>query len=115
MILCIEIFIALYIRDHFIRPYIGDVLVVMLVYCVIKSILNIRSVSAAFISFVFACLVETGQYFHLVEVLSLQHNKFATIVIGNSFSWEDIIAYFIGALIIFLLDRSKAEKKIDHF
>ena len=31
VIFCIEVLIALYVRDNFVRPYIGDVLVVVLV------------------------------------------------------------------------------------
>ena len=32
LIFCIEVLIALYVRDNFIRPYVGDMLVVVLVY-----------------------------------------------------------------------------------
>ena len=32
VIFCIEVLIALYVRDRFIRPYVGDMLVVVLVY-----------------------------------------------------------------------------------
>ena len=31
VIFCIEVLIALYVRDRFIRPYVGDMLVVVLV------------------------------------------------------------------------------------
>lgn len=105
LILCTEVIIALFIRDRFIRPYLGDVLVVIMVYCFVKSIFNITPIKAAVISFVFACLVEAGQYFHLVELLGLKENKFASVVIGNSFSWEDIIAYLVGAVIVVVTDR----------
>jgi len=103
-VLLIEIVIALFIRDRFIRPYLGDVLVVILVYCSIKTIINLRPFVAALISFLFACLVETGQYFNLVQILGLENNQLASIIIGNSFSWEDIVAYGAGALIIWCVD-----------
>ncbi len=31
VIFCIEVLIALYVRDNFVRPYIGDVLVVVVI------------------------------------------------------------------------------------
>lgn len=36
----IEVLIALYAHDRIIRPYIGDLLVVILIYCFVKSFLN---------------------------------------------------------------------------
>ena len=36
VIFCIEVLIALYVRDNFVRPYIGDVLVVVLVYSFVR-------------------------------------------------------------------------------
>lgn len=36
LLLCVEVLIALYVHDDFIRPYIGDVLVVGVVYCFLR-------------------------------------------------------------------------------
>ena len=36
VIFCIEVLIALYVRDRFIRPYVGDMLVVVLVYSFVR-------------------------------------------------------------------------------
>ena len=35
-----EVLIALYVRDDFIRPYVGDFLVVILVYCAGRALLK---------------------------------------------------------------------------
>jgi hypothetical protein len=43
----IEVLIALYIKDNFIRPYVGDVLVVILLYCLIKSFINTTVLTTA--------------------------------------------------------------------
>ncbi len=40
ILLVVEILIAVYVHDRFIRPYFGDVLVVILVYCFLKTFLN---------------------------------------------------------------------------
>ena len=36
ILLMIEVVIAIYVHDDFIRPYIGDVLVVAVVYCFVR-------------------------------------------------------------------------------
>ena len=41
VIFCIEVLIALYVCDNFVRPYIGDVLVVVLVYSFVLSLIHI--------------------------------------------------------------------------
>lgn len=102
---CIEVFIAVFINDAFIRPFIGDVLVVILIYCFLKAFWNINSSIAALSVFVFACTVEILQYFNLVNKLGLQNNQIATIIIGNTFDPKDIFAYAIGTVIIFILEN----------
>ncbi len=94
--LAIEIGIALYLHDAIIRPYVGDVLVVILIYCFVKSFLNVSVSKAAIGVLLFAFLIETLQYVAIVEKLRLQDNRLARTVIGTSFSWEDILAYIFG-------------------
>ncbi|MCW5910752.1 MAG: DUF2809 domain-containing protein [Cyclobacteriaceae bacterium] len=36
-----EVLIALFVHDSFIRPYVGDVLVVILIYCFVKSFIDL--------------------------------------------------------------------------
>ena len=36
VILVVEIIIGIYVRDSFVRPYMGDALVVVLIYCFIR-------------------------------------------------------------------------------
>ena len=91
-----EVCIALFVHDHFIRPYIGDVLVVILIYCSVKSFLKVSVIKAAIAVLLFAFSIETLQYLAIVEKLGLENNKIARIVIGTSFSWEDILAYIVG-------------------
>jgi len=40
LLLLAEGFIERYVHDNLIRPYVGDLLVVVLIYCLIKSFLN---------------------------------------------------------------------------
>jgi hypothetical protein len=100
-----EVLIALYVNDRIIRPYIGDVLVVILIYCAVKTFLHIPVFKAAICVWIFALLVETLQYFNFVSLLGLKHNKLANVVLGNYFAWMDIAAYTVGLLIILLAEK----------
>ncbi|MEJ2612031.1 MAG: DUF2809 domain-containing protein [Candidatus Thiodiazotropha sp.] len=96
----IEILIALYVRDAFIRPYLGDTFVVILIYCFIRIFLNTRVYSTVIAVLLFSYSVEIMQYYHLVDLLGLANYTLARIVIGTSFAWTDMVAYTAGAVII---------------
>lgn len=101
----IEVCIALFVHDNFIRPYFGDVLVVILIYCFVKSFLKISVIKAAIAVLLFAFSIETLQYLAIVEKLGLENNKIAKTVIGTSFSWEDILAYISGVMIVIVCEK----------
>ncbi len=96
----IEVFIGVFVRDRFIRPFVGDVLVVILIYCLIKSFWKIRSNIAIASVFVFACIVEGLQYLNIIDMLGIRQYKLLVIILGSSFDWHDIIAYATGAAIV---------------
>lgn len=105
IIFLVEVIIALFINDSIIRPYGGDVLVVMLMYYFVKSFFQIKPLYLAIAAVLFAYLVEFTQYLKLVEILNVQDNVILRTVIGSSFSWGDILAYTLGGLICYFLDR----------
>lgn len=100
ILLTIEVFIALFVHDNFIRPYIGDVLVVIVIYTFIRGIIRRKVKNLPIYIFLFGVLVEVLQYFRIVEILHLQNNRFFTILIGTSFDVKDIMCYFVGTLIL---------------
>ncbi|MFA0963423.1 DUF2809 domain-containing protein [Roseivirga sp. BDSF3-8] len=102
----IEVLIALYVRDAIIRPYVGDFLVVMLVYYFFRTFLTFSKVYLALATLLIAYLVEVLQYLNLLGALSLQDNKLARIVLGSSFEWIDMLAYTLGVIVVYWLDRN---------
>ena len=100
VLLLIEVLIALYIHDDFIRPYIGDVLVVMVLYCFVRIFIPTGVKLMPLYIFIFAVGVEVLQFFRLVEVLGLENNRFLRIMIGSVFDIKDIICYGVGCAII---------------
>lgn len=107
IIFFIEVLIAKFVNDAFIRPYGGDILVVILIYYFVKSFVQVKPFYLVLGVLLFAYMVEVGQYFRMVEVLGLQDCKVMRIVLGTSFSWIDILCYTIGAIICYLIDRKE--------
>ncbi len=97
----IELIIALFVRDKFIRPYFGDVLVVILLWFAIKTAFPKDRVWLTPAIFLFACAFECTQLIPLVDLLGLGGNAFFSTVMGRSFSWLDILCYGCGCLFVF--------------
>ena len=102
-----EVSIATVFKDIFwLRAYFGDVLVVILIYTFILTFLEIKNKTLLNIGvFLFACVIEFAQYFHFAEWFGLKNNKIAMIVLGNSFSWIDILCYAMGSFCIFTFHK----------
>lgn len=107
LIFVVEVIIALFVNDSVIRPYGGDVIVVILIYYFVKSFIDTKPLYLVLGVLLFAYAIEIGQYFNLVEILNMQDNKIMRVVIGSSFSWGDILAYTIGGLICYIVDIKK--------
>ena len=99
VLLLLEIFIALFMRDSFVRPFLGDFLVVILLYMIIRSFFPIGAPWLPAGVFAFSVLVEILQFFHIVDILHLSDNRFMSVLIGGVFDWKDILAYFLGCLV----------------
>jgi hypothetical protein len=104
-IFIIEVIIAIYIKDNFIRPYFGDYLVIFLVYYFLLSCINADKNKIALGVLVFAFTVEIIQYFQVLSYFNLEKNRILRIVAGNTFSFEDLIIYTIAFLTIIFFNR----------
>jgi hypothetical protein len=100
LLFLIEVFIGVFVHDGFIRPFVGDVLVVILIYCFIKSFWKMRSNVAISSVFIFACIVEGLQYLNIIDILGIRQYKLLVIILGSSFDWNDILAYATGSAIL---------------
>jgi len=112
LIFLVELFIALFVRDNFIRPYVGDILVVVLIYTFLRIIFPERPRLLPLYVFLFAAGVEALQGMRIVELLGLQNNRFFSVLIGTTFDWKDIICYGVGCVLLGLWEvwlRRKAD------
>jgi len=106
VLLLIEVFIALFVRDRFVRPYVGDMLVPVLLCCIARIFLPNRFRLLPFAVFIFCTLVETAQFFDYAALLGLAGNLFFSTLLGSTFSWADILCYGIGAVLFIMIEHS---------
>ena len=96
----VELVIALWVHDTLIRPFIGDVLVVMFLFCLLRTVIQINNQHLILGVLIFSYAVEIGQYFQLARWLGLAQYPIARIVIGSTFDGMDLLAYTLGALLL---------------
>jgi hypothetical protein len=91
-----EVAIATFFSDNFIRPVLGDFLVVILLYAALYAFLQVNRLKLTLGVLGFSYLIEVAQYFKLLAHLHLQHNYGAKLILGTTFSWSDMVAYTLG-------------------
>ncbi len=95
VVFLVEIYIALF-EQGWVRGFLGDALVVVLIYCAIKSFYDTPVVATSLAVLGFAFVVEFAQYFKLLDLLGWSDSGLARIVIGNTFHWLDLLSYVVG-------------------
>lgn len=112
-IFLVEVLIATKLKDiFFVRAYLGDVIVVMLLYTLVKSFFRVNNEKLILGILIFSCGVEFAQYFKIAEILGFRQGSLMHIVIGNSFSWIDILCYAVGCLLLYLFAIMTKDKSL---
>ena len=105
VLLICEIYIALFVKDNFIRPFGGDILVTILLCCLVRFFKPVGVKLLPLYIFVFSACVEILQYFDYVKILGLEGNKFFSVLMGTSFSCYDIVCYAAGCIVFFIFEK----------
>ncbi len=109
----IEVLIALFIHDRFVRPYVGDVLVVFVLYYLVRIIIPKGQILLPLYVFVFSAVVECLQYNNIFKIVGLENNRFLRVLIGSVFDWNDIACYAIGCGILMCFEVLLHKKDIE--
>lgn len=110
LLFTVEVLIALFVHDRFVRPYLGDYIVVFLIYCAVRTFLKASPLKIAIGVLLFAYTIEVLQYFRIVDRLGLADNRLAKTVIGYGFEWLDLLAYTLGVITILILEKLNSNK-----
>jgi uncharacterized protein DUF2809 len=111
LLFAIEVLIALFVADRFVRPYLGDVLVVILMYCFLKAFLKLPVLPVAMAVLVLSFAIEGLQFLNSAEKFDLQ-SKIARTVLGTSFAWVDLLCYSIGIGVVLTAEKYRTLKNV---
>lgn len=104
VIFSMEVLIATYLTHGFIRYTLGDYLVVILLYCFFKSFIETSSIKIALGVLIFAFVIEFLQFINLLEMLNLNNNQLAKLILGSTFHVSDLIAYTLGIITVLIVE-----------
>ena len=98
ILLGIEVLIGLFAHG-WVRSYLGDVLVVILLYTIIRTIVPRKGKWFVIptVILVFSFILEFLQLWGFCDHFGIT-NEFLRIIIGTGFSWIDIACYCIGII-----------------
>lgn len=105
ILLIIETLIAIFLKTGFIRHTLGDFLVVILLYCFLKSFINAKPLKIGVVVLCIAFIIEFLQLFELLKLLNLQNNHAAQLLLGSTFQITDLIAYVLGVLFVIFIEK----------
>jgi len=112
LLFAVEVLIALYVTDQFVRPYVGDMLVVILLYCFVRSFFQLPVVPLAGGILIFSFVMEFLQSVRLVEMLGLERSALARTLLGTWFSWYDLLSYSIGVVLVVVFEKYALKKSL---
>ncbi|MCK7591486.1 DUF2809 domain-containing protein [Subsaxibacter sp. CAU 1640] len=104
LLLITEALIAIYLKGGFIRHTFGDFLVVILMYCFVKSFFDLKPMVVAIGVLIFSFAIEFLQLTNFLKYFNLENNHIAKIIFGSTFHISDLVAYTLGILFVLLVE-----------
>jgi Protein of unknown function (DUF2809) len=100
-----------------IDKYLGDALYAILVYILLSiAWLGVAPARKALAAGVLMAAIEIFQLSYIPARMAKSGNlalKLGAIILGTSFSWYDLLAYAVGILLVFMLDRMLRQTPAD--
>lgn len=107
LLLITEILIAIFAKDEFIRPILGDSLAALFVFYVLATFVKISETKTAILALSICYFIEGLQFIHILEVFDLEKYTILKIIVGTAFSWIDMLAYTVGIITVLLIHNRK--------
>ena len=112
VLLAAEVVLALFVRDRFFRPYVGDVLAVPAVYCFLRIFLprGLPWLPAGVVLSPDWWRRDRGSSWP--DIWGWTRSPFH-ILLGSVFDWADLLCYIIGGALILLAEglRTRLSEK----
>ena len=112
--LAVEILIGRF-GHGFLRAYVGDVLVIPLIYCFVRIFYVRRCIWLPAAVGGLGILAEVLQYFNLCGLLGIPKGSLLGILLGSSADFGDIVCYAVGVALIYAAEWAlvKVRRKRD--
>ena len=91
-------------RAGWLRGFFGDVLAVVWMYCIFKTVISSRPLPLALAAFGVGCALELMQYLARLWHLRIA-NPVLRIVLGSTPDWMDVVAYAVGFVAVLAIER----------
>jgi Protein of unknown function (DUF2809) len=100
--------------SEYIVGYFADIMAVAIIYLTIKMIWEVSKYKLALGVLTIALIIEFSQLIKNSLFNAIRANTLGQIVIGGTFDWFDILAYFLGILLALSIDTfiSQGDKKL---
>ncbi|MAZ28292.1 MAG: hypothetical protein CL868_14610 [Cytophagaceae bacterium] len=108
-VLIIEICIAVFVQGGFIRSYLGDFLVAIMLYCGLMSFTKLPVIESLIAVLGFSILVEIIQGLGILEMLPLPQGKLIKTITGERFDILDILMYFLGIVLCGFIEYKRVQ------
>ena len=98
-------YFILFLMLFTIEACIAYFLVVIMLYCLFKSFIDIKPITLGLIVLCIGFIIEFLQLTPLLELINLQDNKAAKIVFGSTFHVSDLVAYTLGIMTTIIIEK----------
>lgn len=96
-----------HILPPFLGEYTGDVLYATMAYFGARFLFPLLPfVRVSMGSLLFCYLIEVTQLYHSPWIDEIRHTRLGGLILGNTFSWSDIVSYTIGVLLGLVVDAN---------
>ena len=103
-LLLVEIAIATYLKTGFIRANLGDLIVVIVLYCLLMSTLKPSVKTGLVLTLAIAFTIELLQLIDLTRFFPQEYKQLATLILGSHFSWLDLLMYVLGIVCVWITE-----------
>jgi hypothetical protein len=93
------------VGGSFVRGSVGDMLVIILIYCLLRAAFNLVPIQATAIAVAAGFVAEALQSVHLADLIGLKPGSMLYIIVGNTASLSDLVMYLLGGLMALALDH----------
>jgi hypothetical protein len=104
LLLVTEVAIAIFHFHKFVRGFIGDLLVIPLLYTFVRLVWNRSPKRTLGWVLMIAFAVEILQLVSVTELVQIE-NKLVLLMLGQTFDGWDLVAYWFGILPVLLIEK----------